>query len=159
MERRTLRSLKLTHFKDDIYSPRKIRGIIREGFLQNVAFSLQTVKLGWPVLTKGKRLVSPTDECKITITQYRHFLTECPYFTGECWSGKDSGRVYNKDGLSRFCITKDFAQCNANDRNACSGNKTTIFVYSIAENYEAQQGIENNVQEQMYIEITENNYL
>ncbi|XP_068686100.1 uncharacterized protein [Montipora foliosa] len=58
---------------------------------------------------------------------------------GECWSGKDSERVYNKDGLSRFCITKQFAQCNANDRNACSGNKTTIFVYSIPENYEAQQ--------------------
>ena len=62
-------------------------------------------------------------------------------FTGECWSGEDAGKTYDKDGSSNFCVTKDFAQCNVNDHNACTGNKTTTFVYNVQEPLEDQQGI------------------
>ncbi|KAK2564876.1 hypothetical protein P5673_011575 [Acropora cervicornis] len=58
---------------------------------------------------------------------------------GECWSGKGAGKTIDREDSSRFCITKEFAQCDENDQNICSGNKTTTFVYSIPENYEPQQ--------------------
>ena len=47
---------KLTHFEDDIYSSRRMRGIIMQVFRLIVAFSLQTDVSGRVVLTKGKRL-------------------------------------------------------------------------------------------------------
>ena len=59
---------------------------------------------------------------------------------GECWSGENADKTYSKDGSSEFCITKEFAQCGAEDRNVCCGNKTTTFIYSIQENYEAKLG-------------------
>lgn len=66
----------------------------------------------------------------------RSFFT----LTGECWSGESADKTYNKDGSSEFCITKEFAQCDTKDKNACCGNKTTTFIYSIQEDYENQQG-------------------
>lgn len=59
---------------------------------------------------------------------------------GECWTGERADRTYNNDDPSEFCITKEFAECDANDQNACGGNKTTTFVYSIKEKLETQKG-------------------
>ena len=48
-------AFKLTHFEDDAYSSRRMRGMITQVCLQIVAFSLQTDGSSWPVLAKGKR--------------------------------------------------------------------------------------------------------
>ncbi|XP_078379193.1 uncharacterized protein LOC144662284 [Oculina patagonica] len=57
----------------------------------------------------------------------------------ECWSGQNADKTYSKDGSSEFCITKEFSQCDSEDRNVCCGNKTTTFIYSIQETSEAKQ--------------------
>lgn len=54
---------------------------------------------------------------------------------GECWSGKGAQKTYDKENTSPFCITKEFAECNAEDEHVCSGNKTTAFIYSVKENH------------------------
>ena len=66
-----------------------------------------------------------------------------PFFyivAGECWSGGRADRTNDKYDPSEFCITKEFAVCDANDQNACGGNKKTTFVYSIKEKLETHQG-------------------
>ena len=55
---RLYNGFKLTVFEDDIYSFRRMRGIIMPVFLKNVAFSLQNDRSFRRALTKVKRLVS-----------------------------------------------------------------------------------------------------
>lgn len=67
--------------------------------------------------------------------------------TGECWSGKGAQKTYDKENTSPFCITKEFAECNAEDEHVCSGNKTTAFIYSVKENHNPKKGIHGNIHE------------
>ena len=67
--------------------------------------------------------------------------------TGECWSGKGVQKTYDKENTSPFCITKEFAECNAEDEHVCSGNKTTAFIYSVKENHNPKKGIHGNIHE------------
>ncbi|XP_022796155.1 uncharacterized protein LOC111334626 [Stylophora pistillata] len=64
---------------------------------------------------------------------------------GECWSGKDAGKTYEKESSSPFCITKEFAECNTEDESVCSGNKTTAFIYSVKENMNTKKGNHGSV--------------
>ena len=54
--------------EDDIYSSRRMPGIIVQVFLQIVAFSLQTDRSGRPVLTKRKRPLDSTTDVGPVLT-------------------------------------------------------------------------------------------
>nr|XP_058950079.1 streptococcal hemagglutinin-like [Pocillopora verrucosa] len=59
---------------------------------------------------------------------------------GECWSGENLDITYSKDDSSEFCISKEFAECDTNDRNVCGGNATTTYIYRMPKESEAKQG-------------------
>ena len=49
---------------------------------------------------------------------------------GECWSGENSEKTYNKDGASHQCITKGYKDCPANGKH-CVGHAVNNYVYTV----------------------------
>ena len=52
---------------------------------------------------------------------------------GECWSGPDAAKTYDRAGPSNSCITKGVLQkCNVSDDVVCVGGINTNFNYGIS---------------------------
>ena len=56
----------------------------------------------------------------------------CNSLKGECWSGSEVAKTYDRAGPSESCLTKGFMQkCNVSDDVECVGKANTNFVYEI----------------------------
>ena len=56
----------------------------------------------------------------------------CNSLKGECWSGSEVAKTYDRAGPSESCLTKGFTQkCNVSDDVECVGKANTNFVYEI----------------------------
>ncbi|XP_020906502.1 uncharacterized protein LOC110244635 isoform X2 [Exaiptasia diaphana] len=53
-------------------------------------------------------------------------------FMGECWSGANAVKTYDRNGESSRCISKKFRPCKPDDKY-CVGQQFTNFVYRIVE--------------------------
>lgn len=89
------------------------------------------------------------------------FTREFFWYPGECWSGENLDITYSKDDSSEFCISKEFAECDTNDRNVCGGNATTTYIYRMPKESEAKQGkcathriFTTNIKDILFLELS-----